>query len=124
VLSHYAARGETLFFVDGKLAGSVAERLEPTRFVIGGPASAQGIRPPGQADYKDVFVFRSALNADEVAVLNQGKMLQASLEIYSPLTDAQFPADSTVGNRAQSLSALKVGSGHIVHVDDDAHPTQ
>ena len=65
-----------------------------------------------------------ALNADEVAVLNQGKMLQASLEIYSPLTDAQFPADSTVGNRAQSLSALKVGSGHIVHVDDDAHPTQ
>ena len=53
VLSHYAARGETLFFVDGKLAGSVAERLEPTRFVIGGPASAQGIRPPGQADYKE-----------------------------------------------------------------------
>ena len=94
------------------------------RFVIGGPASAQDVRPPAQADYKDVFIFRSALNADEVAVLGQGRMLQASLEVYSPLTDAQFPADSTVGNLAQSLAALKVGSGRIVHVDDDAHPTQ
>ena len=33
VLSHYTARGETLFFVDGKLAGRVSERLEPNRFV-------------------------------------------------------------------------------------------
>jgi hypothetical protein len=124
VLSHYAARGETLFFIDGKLAGSVAERLEPTRFVIGGPASAQDIRPPAQADYKDVFIFRSALNADEVAALGQGRLLQASLEVYSPLTDAQFPADSTVSNLAQSLAALRVGSGRIVHADDDARPTE
>src|SRR6185436_5990301 len=37
VLSQFTARGETLFYVDGKLAGKVAERLQPNRFVLGGP---------------------------------------------------------------------------------------
>ena len=117
VLSHYTARGETLFFVDGKLAGTVAERLEPNRFVIGGPGSTNGTAPK-EADYKDVFLFRAALNPDEVAVLNQGKMLQSSLEVYSPLVDAQFRPGSIVENRAQSMTGLTIGLGKIVHVDD------
>jgi GDSL-like Lipase/Acylhydrolase family len=118
VLSHFTARGDTLLFVDGKAAGRVAERLEPNRFVIGGPGAAGGATGPRQADYKDVFLYRSALNGDEVSALHQGKMLKGSLEIYSPLTDADFKADGTVENRAQSLTALKVGSDRIVHVDE------
>jgi hypothetical protein len=129
VLSHFAARGETLLFVDGKPAGRVAERLEPTRFVVGGPGAAQTgvgadlqVRPsPRQADYKDVFLYRAALNADEVAAMNQGKMLKGSLEIYAPLTDADFKADSTIENRAQSLSALKVGADRIVQWTKGQH---
>ena len=118
VLSHFPARGETLLFVDGKLTGRVAERLEPNRFVIGGPGTTAGAAGPRQADYKDLFLYRAALNADEVAALNQGKMLKGSLEIYSPLTDADFKTDSTIENRAQSLTALKGGSDRIVHVDE------
>src|SRR5207302_427476 len=59
VLSHYTARGETLFFVDGKLAGRIAERLQPGRFSLGlgGPAAA-GSAAPQQADYKDLSIFR------------------------------------------------------------------
>jgi hypothetical protein len=104
VLSHYTARGETLFFVDGKLVGKFAERLQPNKFALGG----------SDADYKDLFIFRSALNADEVSALHEGKMLQASLEVYAPLNDAQFPQDQAVENRAQSLSLVKV-TGRIVH---------
>ena len=78
-----------------KLAGRVAERLEPNRFVIGGPGATGGAAGPRQADYKDVFLYRSALNADEVAALHRGKMLKGSLEIYSPLTDTDFKADGT-----------------------------
>jgi hypothetical protein len=107
VLSHFTARGETMFFVDGRLAGRVAERLEPKNFVVG-----------NRGDYKDLFLYRSALNADEVAALHQGKMLKGSLEIYSPLTDVDFKADGTVENRAQSLTALKVGSDRIIHMDE------
>jgi hypothetical protein len=107
VLSHFTARGETMFFVDGRLLGSVKERLEPTKFVIG-----------SRGDYKDVFLYRSALNADEVAALRAGKMLKGSLEIYSPLTDADFKTDGTVENRAQSLSGFRVGRDPIVHIDE------
>ncbi len=120
VLSHFTARGETLLFVDGKPAGKVAERLEPTRFVVGGPGQADGVSGPRQADYKDVFLYRAALNADEVAAMSQGKMLKGSLEVYSPLTDVEFKSAATVENRAQSLTALKVGSDRIVHMDESS----
>ena len=108
VVSHYLARGETLFFVDGKLAGKTNERLQPSMFTIGG-----GMK----ADYKDLLIYRAALNADEADVLNTGKLLQASLEVYAPLTDARFAEGSTVENRAQSMSVVKVGKGQISHVD-------
>ena len=121
VLSHYTGRGETLLFIDGKLVGKAAERLEPSRFVIGGPGGSAGAAPgPKQADYKDVFIFRAALNADEVAALTQGKIFQGSLEIYSPLNDAQFTSGATVENRAQSMTGLKVGSDRMTHVEDAA----
>ena len=118
VLSHYTARGETLFYVDGKLGGKVAERLQPTQFVLGGPGTAGALRAPTQADYKDAYIFRAALNADEVAVLNQGKVLQASLEVYSTLTDSQFQPNAMVENRAQSMTGLKIGSDRIKHVEE------
>jgi hypothetical protein len=117
-LSHFTARGETLLFVDGKLTGKVAERLESNRFVVGGPGATGAAAGPRQADYKDMFLYRAALNADEVAALHAGKMLKGSLEIYSPLTDTDFKADSTIENRAQSLTALKAGRDRIVHMDE------
>ena len=107
VLSHFTARGETLLFVDGKQVGTVSERLEPKNFVVG-----------SAGDFKDLLLYRAALNADEVAAMHAGKLLKGSLEVYSPLTDAEFKADGTVENRAQSLTALKVGRDRIVHVDE------
>ena len=106
LLSHFTARGETLLFVDGKLAGTTTERLEPRHFALGGP------RP---ADYKDLVVYRSALNADEAAALAAGTLLQASMEVYAPLADQQFTAASAE-NRAQSLSAVKVSAGQVIHI--------
>lgn len=122
VLSHYTALGETQFYVDGFLAGKVAERLQPTRFVFGGSDSAANVSSPRQADYRNLFVFRSALNNDEVRALHEGKVLQASLEIYAPLADASFRQGTPVDNRAQSMSTLKVASGRVAHVNDSTKP--
>ena len=83
--------------------------------MLGGPDSAGNPAPPQQADYKDLFVFRSALNPDEAAALHEGKLLQASLEIYAPLNDAQFRQDGSIENRAQSLAVIKVGAGRVAH---------
>jgi lysophospholipase L1-like esterase len=104
-LSHYTARGETLFFVDGALAGKTNERLETNRFALG-----------GSADLKDLMIYRSALNADEVAALRNGTLLQTSLEVYAPLADTKIKAGAPLENRAQSLSAAKAGAG-IVNVE-------
>jgi hypothetical protein len=121
VVSHYTARGETLFFVDGQLAGRAPERLEPTRFVIGGPGGGPdaGARTPApkQADFKELMIYRSALNADEVAALAKGTLLQASLEVYAPLADARFQRDAPVENRAQATTFAKVGDGTVAHVE-------
>ena len=115
VISHYTARGETLFFVDGKLAGTTAERLETKGFAFGSPLAM--VRDPQQPiDLKDLLIYRSALNADDVAALHAGTLLQASLEVYAPLSDAKFTRASGVENRAQSLSVVKATT-NIVHVE-------
>jgi lysophospholipase L1-like esterase len=107
LVSHYTARGETLFFVDGRLAGKTSERLEPKSFALGGP---------GEADFRDLLIYRSALNADEVAALDGGRLLQASLEVYSPLTDATFSTGGASQNLAQSLTAVRIGEGSVKHL--------
>ena len=117
VVSHYTARGETLFFVDGQLAGHTAERLQPTRFIVGGPGAGGQMAAPKQADFKDLMIYRSALNADEAAALAKGTLLQASLEVYAPLADAKFRRDAPLENRAQATTFAKVGDGTIAHVD-------
>jgi len=53
-----------------------------------------------------------------VAAVHAGKLLKGSLEIYSPLTDVEFKVGGTAENRAQSLTAFKVGNDRIVHTDD------
>ena len=105
VVSHYTARGETLFYVDGQLAGRTAERLEPNSFRLGGTA----------VDLRDALLYRSGLNDDEVAALQSGTLLQSSLEIYAPLADATFASGAPVENRAQSLTAFtaEIGRAHV-----------
>ena len=95
-LTHYAARGETLLYVDGERVGSVTERLQPTAFMLGGTANT---------DYKDWMIHRSGLNKDEVTALHNGRLLQASLEIYSPLS-----GEDPIANHAQSMSEPRFDS--------------
>src|SRR5262245_10192333 len=118
VLSHFTARGETLFFVDGQLAGKTSERLQPKRFFVGGPSQETATTPASnQVDLKDLMIYRSALNADEVAAMQKGALLPASLEVYAPLADAHVERGAKLENRAQSLSFAAVEGAGVVHVD-------
>jgi len=109
VIAHQYAGGRTKFYVDGVLAGTVAERLAPVGFVMGGRGSA-ATRPdsPAQADYENWLVHRSMLNSEEVAAQFQGAFQQASLEIFAPLDDAAFVQAGAAANRAQSLSIAQI----------------
>lgn len=97
VVSHRYAHGETLFFVDGEFIGAVRERFAPKRFMLGG-------KDLKEADFKELLIYRSALNDLEVKALCEGTLLQASLEIYAPLEDHIHSKNKPVKNLAQSLS--------------------
>jgi lysophospholipase L1-like esterase len=103
-LTHYAGRGETLLYVDGEHVGSVSERLQPTTFMLGGTANT---------GYQDWMIHRSGLNRDEVNALHSGELLQASLEIYAPLSGEDLTA-----NRAQSLSELRIDNSVVKFRND------
>lgn len=112
MLTHHVARGLTHFYVDGRLVGAIAERLEPDRFVLGGPGPEWSTAVAAQADYKEWMVHRAGLNPDEVAALHAGTLLQASLELYAPLSDEAF------ANRAQSLSTIDVDTRAVAPAVD------
>jgi len=106
VLSHRHLEGESLLFVDGAFRFRVDERLTPREFVLAGPGDGRGPQAPRSADYRDLLVYRSSLNRDEVAALRTGTMLSGSLEIYAPLDAAGRKPEPNrpVENLAQSLS--------------------
>jgi len=107
VLSHGCARGESQLYVDGQLAGAVAERFIPETFFLGGGATPQ---PVAEADVREWAVYRSSLNRDEVQFLYEGNLHQSSLEVYAPLADTSFAPGMTIENRAQSMSQIEVVS--------------
>lgn len=104
-VTHYVARGETLLYVNGQLAGKVAEHLQPDRFVIGGPGANASGNKAARADYRDLMIHRAGSTGDEVAALHGGALLRASLEVYAPLSAQGSP---TSFNLAQSLVELAV----------------
>jgi hypothetical protein len=67
------------------------------------------------ADYRDLLISRSALNADEVAALEEGRLLQASLEVYSPLAGMKVQPGGTVQNLAQDRTAAKIAAAGVQH---------
>jgi lysophospholipase L1-like esterase len=114
VLTHSYVRHETFFYVNGKLAGSVKENLRPEEFIIGGGGKAD-FAPPIRANYKDLMIYRSSLNQDEVTALYYNQLLQSSLEIYAPLNDLSFIKGQNTTNYAQSMSELKIGEGVFIN---------
>lgn len=103
-ITHRAAAGQTLIYLDGRLVSTVNERLIPDTFSLGGGAAF---------DARDWFIYRSALSAYEAAALAEGKMIQSSLEVYAPLRDEVFTVGKPIENRAQSLSEVTVVSDGI-----------
>jgi hypothetical protein len=104
-LTHYAARGATLLYVDGVHAGEVAEHLQPERFVLGGPGKTGTRVRAARADYRDWLIHRGGMTSDEIEALHDGRLLQASLEVYAPLVTGKAGQSA---NLAQSLSKIRI----------------
>lgn len=106
VMTHRYLLGETELFLDGKSFGTVDERLVPRQFIIGGPGNSRDNLKAAAADYRELLIYRSPLNLEEVKALQEGDMLQASLEIYAPLNEGRLDVNTPLANLAQSLSRV------------------
>jgi hypothetical protein len=67
------------------------------------------------ADYRDLLIYRFALNADKVAALKEGRLRQESLEVYSPLAGMKVQPGGTVQHLAQTLTAAKIAAADVQH---------
>ena len=114
-LSHYYAWGKTFLYVDGVLQGELDETLEPDTYVLGEENAPS-------ASYRNLFFYRSAMNAEEITALNNGDMLKSSLEFYCPL-DGASGSDSLI-NLAQSTNEIQVVDDYQVVTDLDIQPDQ
>ena len=72
-LTHYYAKGITRIYVDGTEDSNVSGKMVPTGFTVSG------------GTVREIFFWRSAMTADEIAAVAAGRMLKSSLEIYAPL---------------------------------------
>ncbi|MEL6924517.1 MAG: GDSL-type esterase/lipase family protein, partial [Bacteroidota bacterium] len=101
-LTHFYARGETILYVDGvALDLTLSEKLEPNTFFLG---SAMALN---EIDFRNWLFYRSGMNADEIAALNDGRMLKSSLELYAPLDEAGVLGDDPLVNLAQSTNTIR-----------------
>jgi lysophospholipase L1-like esterase len=96
-LSHCLARGMMDLYVGDQRIGSLPEMFIPSEFHF---------CSNGKAAMKDLLIYRSSLNADEVQALNRNQMIQSSLEVYAPLIE--YAPGKPIKNLAQSKEELKV----------------
>jgi hypothetical protein len=102
ILSHGHLAQKTLLYLDHVLVGEVAEQLSPVRFLLG--------NTPHRTEYRDLFIYRAALNHEEVNALAAGAVLPASLEVFSPLQDVKLSAGMDLKNFALSLHAAQLNA--------------
>jgi len=97
MISHGYLVQKTTLYLDGVFQGSCEEQIEPIGFFLG--------NGPGKADYRNLLIYRSALNHNEVKVIAEGNSLTGSLEVMAPLDDNDLKKGMLLNNDAHSLSA-------------------
>lgn len=97
MLTHSYLPMKTDLYINGIFSGRLEEQLEPVGFMLGSN--------PDKTTSRDLLIYRGALNPEEISALHSGKLIHASLEVYSPLNDTNLYPGSALANEALSLGA-------------------
>lgn len=113
VLTHNEIEQVTRLYIDGTLAGSTTESILLTKASFMGridsAANASGYQ------MRDIAIYRTRLNAEQVLSLYNGIILKSSLELFSPLSDIDTSVNTHLINLAPTNSYLKINSGAFIH---------
>jgi len=115
VVTHQYASSKTSFYLNGKYVDNIIESIDLKEFILGG-AGDMNNPAPDSAGYKDLLIYRSVLNSDEVQALYYDQLLQSSLEVYAPLDDIVFKSGTAAANYAQSLSKLLIDGDYLTEI--------
>lgn len=110
-LTHYYAWGRTQLCIDGvriPRTNEINEKLAPVKFHLNDFDNM-----PQSVEYRELFLYRAGMCAEEIAALHEGKMLKSSLEIYAPMLVNETNPVALV-NLAQSLNTLQMEEQEIV----------
>ena len=102
-------------YIDGVLIGSCAETVTPATlsFILAGRVDGSSLNPTN-ISYKDLVVYRTCLTADKVLDDFKGKILNSSLELYSPLNDSNIAVNTHLINLAPTSEYAVVNSSTVV----------
>lgn len=112
-LAHHFLKKESRLFVDGRLSAIIPENILPVELLLGGVEDRSF--PSAKGDYREWLVYRSVLNAAEMATLQAGKLLHSSLEVYAPLQGEKLKRDRVLENRALSTARVIFSPSHADH---------
>lgn len=99
-LTHYYAQGKTILYSDKVESSNYNEQLLCDHFYL------HPLNSPSTIDFKDWFFYRSAMCSEEIDLLNDGKMLKSSLELYAPLDGQVVHSSNPLINLAQSTNTI------------------
>lgn len=112
-LAHHFLKKESRLFVDGRLSAIIPENILPVELLLGGVEDQSF--PSAKGDYREWLVYRSVLNAAEMATLQAGKLIHSSLEVYAPLQGEKLKRDRVLENRALSTARVIFSPSHADH---------
>ncbi|MFC2097163.1 GDSL-type esterase/lipase family protein [Bacteroidota bacterium] len=95
-ITHSYLSNKTILYIDGIKQAVIAEQIEPIQFLVGNNSK--------NVLYRNMMIYRGALNKDEISALENGKMIHAGLEIYSLLDDTDIIKNKKLNNIAVSLA--------------------
>lgn len=108
VITYSHSRHFFSFYLNSKLLGTLQSEITPGEIILGNDEPVNSSIPDSGPFYKDLLIYRSSLNQDEVTALYQHQLLQSSLDIYAPLNDSTLLVGENIENRAQSKSVVKL----------------
>jgi hypothetical protein len=81
MITHSFLSKETQVYINSELVASYKEQIEPAAFKLG--------PNKGSCEYKNLVIYRAALNDDEIAVLSD-HLIHASLVCYAPFENNEI----------------------------------
>ncbi len=100
-------------YVNGECIGKCSQPAAAVSSVLLGGSSQQAY---GNAQYKDLLIYRGALNPDEMKYIFEGGLLKSSIQLYSPLYDIIVEKGSRMINLAPSSSYVIINDDTCSHV--------